>query len=68
MFSQNVGRSNLFSIARRSTAKKNFMAPFYRWGSTTSRLEPRRGSSLLFTFKFPETPGFHFIDLGRMKS
>ena len=50
--------------------KKNFMAPFYGWGSTASRLEPLRGGSLLFTTKFPEipgTPGTHFIDLGRMK-
>ena len=34
--------------------KKNFMAPFYGWGSTASRLEPLRGGSLLFTTKFPE--------------
>ena len=47
--------------------KKNFMAPFYGWGSTASRLEPLRGGSLLFTTKFPEVPGTHFIDLGRMK-
>ena len=46
---------------------KNFMAPFYGWGSTTSRLEPLRGGSLLFTTKSPEIPGTHFIDLGRMK-
>ena len=64
MFSQNFGRSNLFSmLARRSTAKKNFMTPFYGWGSTASRLEPLRGGSLLFTTKFPETPGTHFINL-----
>ena len=25
---------------------KNFMAPFYGWGSTTSRLQPLRGGSL----------------------
>ena len=25
------------------------------------------GGSLLFTHKFPEIPGTHFIDLGRMK-
>ena len=31
----------------------NFMAPFYGWGSTASRLEPLRGGSLLFTTKFP---------------
>ena len=47
--------------------KKNFMAPFYGWGSTASRLEPLRGGSLLFTTKFPEVPGTHFIDLVRMK-
>ena len=43
------------------------MAPFYGWGSTTSRLEPLRGGSLLFTNKFPGIPGAHFINLGRMK-
>ena len=42
------------------------MAPFYGWGSTASRLEPLRGGSLLFTTKFPEIPGTHFIDLGRL--
>ena len=47
--------------------KKNFMAPFYGWGSTASRLEPLRGGNLLFTTKFPEVPGTHSIDLGRMK-
>ena len=47
--------------------KTNFMAPFYGWGSTASKLEPLRGGSLLFTTKFPEIPGAHFIDLGRMK-
>ena len=43
------------------------MAPLYGWGSTTSRLEPPQGSSLLFTTKSPEIPGTRFIDLGRMK-
>ena len=33
--------------------KKNFMASFYGWGSTASRLEPLRGGSLLFTTEFP---------------
>ena len=47
--------------------KKNFMAPFYGWGSTASRLEPLRGGSLLFITKFPEISGTHFTDLGRMK-
>ena len=47
--------------------KKDFMAPFYRWGSTASRLEPLRGGSLLFTTKFSEVPGTLFIDHGKMK-
>ena len=47
--------------------KTNFMAPLYGWGSTASRLQSRRGGSLLFTIPFPEIPGTHFIDLGRMK-
>ena len=29
---------------------------------------PLRGDSLLFTTKFPEIPGTHFIDLGRMRA
>ena len=37
--------------------KLYFMAPFYGWGSTASRLEPLRGGSLLFTTKFPEISG-----------
>ena len=43
------------------------MAPLYGWGSTASRLEPLREGSLLFSTKFPEIPGTHFIDLGKMK-
>ena len=41
-------------------AFKNFMAPFYRWDSTASRLESLQGGSLLFTTKFPEIPGILF--------
>ena len=37
--------------------KKNFMAPFYGWGSTASRLVPLPGGSFLFTTKFPDIPG-----------
>ena len=43
------------------------MTPSYGWCSTASRLEPLRGGSLLFTAKFSEIPGTHFIDLGTMK-
>ena len=47
--------------------KKNFIALFYGWGSTASRLQPLQGDSLLFAIQFPEIPGTHFIDFGRMK-
>ena len=43
------------------------MAPFYGWGTTASRRQPLRGGSLLFTTKFPQIPGTHFIDFRRMK-
>ena len=57
--------SDLWQQKKKQT-NKNFMAPFYGWGSTASRLVPLRGT-LLFTTKFPEIPGTHFINLGRMK-
>ena len=31
-------------------------------------IQPLQGGSLLFTIQFPEIPGTHFIDLGRMKA
>ena len=43
------------------------MAPFYGWGSTASRLQPLWGGSLLYNTKFPEIPGIHVINVGRMK-
>ena len=46
---------------------KNFMAHFYGWSSTASRLQPLGGGSFLFTIQFSEIPCTHFIDLGRMK-
>ena len=42
------------------------MPPFYGWGSTASGLGPLQGGSLLFTTKFTEIPGNHFINSGRM--
>ena len=47
--------------------KKNFMASFYGWGSTASRLVLLRGGKLLFTTKFPDISGTHFIDLRRIE-
>ena len=38
------------SIQEKGIKKKNFMAPFYEWGSTASRLKPLWGGRLLFTF------------------
>ena len=57
----------MFTLLKNVPQKKNFMAPFYGWGSNASRLEPLRGGSLLFTTKFPKIPGPHSFDLGRMK-
>ena len=63
----NKDGSDTHKIREGLKKKTNFMAPFYGWGSTASRLEPLRGGSLLFTTKFPDIPGTHFSDLGRMK-
>ena len=52
---------------KKTLKKTNFMTPFYRWGSTTSRLEPLRGGSLRFISNFAEIPGTHFIELEMMK-
>ena len=54
-------------IKLKKTKKTNFMAPFYGWGTSTSRLVPPRGGSLLFTTKFPDILGTHFTNLERMK-
>ena len=50
-----------------SIKKTNYIAPFYGCSSTALGPQPLWGGSLLFTTKFPEIPGTHFIDLGRMK-
>ena len=47
--------------------KKNFMAPFYGWDSTFSRLQNLRGCGILLTIQFPGAPGTQLIDLGKMK-
>ena len=36
-----------FRYKLKSKTFKNFMAPFYGWGSTVSRLQPLRGGSLV---------------------
>ena len=33
--------------------KKNFISPFYIWGSTASRLEPLRGGNSWYSFDRP---------------
>ena len=47
--------------------KKNLYGPFLWMGSTASRLVPLPRGSLHFTTRFPDIPGTHFIDIGRMK-
>ena len=51
----------------KTVLKKTLWTFFYGWSSTGSRLEPLRGGSLHFTTKFPEIPGYYFIDLRRIK-
>ena len=46
--------------------QKNY-GPFYGWGSTVSKVQIHYEEIVYFTTKFPEDPGTHFIDLGRMK-
>ena len=55
-----------FFLEFKENKNKNFMALFYGWGSTASRLEPLREGSLLFTTKFPEIHGTNFINLRRI--
>ena len=76
-----LNRNKIIIKTKRSTANKmityhisytlktlkNFMVDFYGWGSTASRLVPLSGGNLPFTTKFPDIPGIHFTDLGRMK-
>ena len=44
-----------------------FYGPFLWMGFGLKATEPLRGSSLLFTTKFPVIPNAHLIDLGMMK-
>ena len=47
-FSRNILKEK-HKANKQNKKKTNFVAPFHGWGSTTSRLEPRLGGSLLFT-------------------
>ena len=62
------GRYESFLKANSPDILTYFMAPFYGWGSTASKLEPLRRGSLLFITKDAEIPGTHFISLRRLKS
>ena len=49
--------------------KKQTLSPLLWMGFNCPKAtEPLQGGSLLFTTKFPEVPGTHLIDLGRMKN
>ena len=63
-----VSKSTTLPRSFRAFKKKLYGPFFYGWGSTASRLEPLRGCSLLFTTKFAEIPGTHFIDLDSLVS
>ena len=64
---ENYSHSPSMLSSKNNRTKKNFTTPYYGWDSTASGLEPLRGGSLRFTTIFPEIPGTHFINLGRME-
>ena len=47
--------------------KKKLYGPFLWMGFSCLKARASQGGSLLFTTKFPEIPGTHFIHLRRMK-
>ena len=59
-------KTNLVSKACEQKKNKLY-GPFLWMGFNCLRLKPLRGGSLLFTIQFPQIPGTHFIDFGRMK-
>ena len=58
-----------FNISFAFIFKKKLYGPFLRmeFNYLKARATSSIGGSLLFTTKFPEIPGTHFIDLERMK-
>ena len=63
-----IDRSDQMLSYHSALLKKKTLWPLFMDGVQLPQgLEPLRGGSLLFTTKFPEVPGTHSIDLGRMK-
>ena len=60
-------RTDIEKVLGAIKLKKLYGPFFYGWGSTASSLQSPPGGSLLFTIRFPEIRGTHFINLGRMK-
>ena len=56
------GRKENISQVKTAKKKKKTLWPLFMDG-----VQLPQGGSLLFTIQFPEIPGTHFIDLGRMK-
>ena len=75
MWKKNIKNLNFAKIWRSSYfsyclphQKKTLYGPFLWLGFNCFKTtEPLQGGSLLFTTKFPEIPGTHLIDLGRIK-
>ena len=58
----------IFFLLPTTSKKTKLYGPFLRLGfNCLKTTEPLPGGSLLFTTKFPEIPGTHLIDLGRIK-
>ena len=60
-------RSNIFPSISSSIKKKLYGTFLWMGFNFLKATEPLRGDSLLFATKFPEIPGTHLIDLGRME-
>ena len=55
-------------LLKKTKKKTNLYGPFLWMGFNCLKATgPLQGGSLLFTTKFPESPGTHLINLGRMK-
>ena len=64
---QHIDKAYFLLLKILQTEEDWFVKSAKNLNKSSSRLEPVQEGSLLFTNKFPEIPGTHFIGLRRMK-
>ena len=64
---ENYSHSPSMLSSKNNRTKKTYDPLLWMRFNCLRAIEPLRGDSLLFTTNFPEIPGTHFINLGRMK-